>query len=78
MSRKYWVFTVEGPGMFPLDMLRYDACHPASSESVGEMVISGRHGAQQEKHQVSLISYNEPTVGRWESFGWKVISKKKV
>lgn len=77
MAKKLFIFTVEGPGVFPLDMLRYDACFPYDSYSVGEMVISGRPGAQQEKHKVTLISRQEPTHGRWESFGWKVIEERK-
>jgi hypothetical protein len=65
-------FKVVGTGRFPLDMLRRDQCFPSTEDD-----------AERAEHTkamriVSLTTYRErdlfmPTVGRWESFGWKVI-----
>ncbi|ASD50553.1 hypothetical protein FDI24_gp019 [Acidovorax phage ACP17] len=71
-------YSVAGKMEFPLDMLRYDECEfeedidrdvamdfmpPGTSRILNRIVRlvskSGRH----------------PTVGRWESFGWKVIKR---
>jgi hypothetical protein len=64
------IFTVEGKGRFPLDMLRYDSAVPASEGD------AHRIEKQRDLRTVTLIrtSVNKlgPTVGRWESFGWTV------
>ena len=71
--RYYQTFTVSGKISFPLDMLRYDHCFPRSprdSSSIcadpcgNELTIDlGRYvGTKSE----------EPTLGRWASFGWHV------
>jgi hypothetical protein len=80
-------FTVEGTYPFPVDMLRYDACWPATSEDavqLGESCSFTRRMNRKDnevtndntkrKRQVKLYTnaQNRPTVGRWESFGWKV------
>lgn len=66
-------FTVEGKGTFPIDMLRYDSCWPASEgRDVPEISLSAIQG-RQHQHRVTLIGLREPTVGRWESFGWRVV-----
>jgi hypothetical protein len=64
-------FTVEGAGEFPFDMLRYDACWPRD-EGLDSYKLSGfEHGLR----RIVLVTHREiaPTVGRWESFGWRVI-----
>lgn len=75
MPRKTLViFTVKGGGTFPFDMLRYDGCHPASSEDVSSMLddINGRrvrlHHVISPGERVDAI----PTKGRWASFAWAV------
>lgn len=84
MAKKKVEFTVEGSDNFPLDMLRYDACYPVGSESIDGMLFSANprlrsiYAEDGRKFQVILRSEHEPTDGRWESFGWKVINKKKV
>ena len=64
---------VAGRGRFPIDMLRHDCCFPAS-EVDAALVDSGYPG----KREVRLFHRDDvrwrPTTGRWESFGWKVIS----
>ncbi len=72
---KYYrtAFVVKGRGRFPLDMLRYDNCMPATGtdwDSVMETVRGER--------EVRLVMYfpvgnsGVPTNGRWASFGWEV------
>ena len=79
-------FTVEGTYPFPVDMLRYDACWPATSEDAVQLAESLAFRRRKDagtqagilegkrKRQVKLYTnaQNRPTVGRWESFGWKV------
>ncbi len=75
------VFTVEGVGEFPYDMLRYDGCHPLTSEDVHTMVTP-RH-KKPRKREVTLATHsankwgaeNCVTDARWESFLWRVIRK---
>lgn len=64
------LFTVEGRGAFPTDMLRYNTCFPDSSVDVGN--IDGT-----EHRKVVLVIYHPYTKApitpkRWESFGWSV------
>jgi len=66
-------FKVRGSSSFPFDMLRYDACFPATETASYEMV-----GDEDKVREVELKRYIEtktdmPTVGRWESFCWAVI-----
>lgn len=64
---KLYRFTVSGSGPFPEDMLRYDACWPASQSDVP---LPKRFTG--EMHTVNLLGLHDPTVGRWRSFGWTV------
>jgi hypothetical protein len=69
-------FTVEAThSQFPIDMLRYDSCYPAAEEMAARIEATFRRG-HYETTQVTLVKPNggEPTVGRWNSFGWTVIS----
>jgi hypothetical protein len=73
-KRKYR-FTVQGSGSFPFDMLRYDSCYPFSSSDACNIPEPHRYGPQMGRspgnhRKVTLVSENEPTPGRWESFGW--------
>jgi hypothetical protein len=63
---KFHHYTVTGAGIFPLDMLRYDASWPRDSNSVS--TIDGR-----EVRSIDLTSIQEPTKERWRSFGWQVV-----
>lgn len=67
--KKLVIFTVRGSGQFPWDMLRYDSCWPAEETQTHHMLDS-RGGAR----HVIMVGLREPTEGRWESFGWKIIS----
>ena len=73
-------FTVTGKGDVPLDMMRYDRCTPLTQKDVDDAYIPTPFGLRQTV-SVRLIRYTEgkgrnyhdnPTVKRWNSFGWKV------
>lgn len=80
-QRQLWYFTVQGTGPFPIDMLRYDRCWPASegSDSVALAATFDLRGgglpyeAPYNTRSVCLIGLDQPTEGRWASFGWKVL-----
>ena len=72
-------FTVEGIGPFPMDMARYDACFPDSTED-GTRIES----SYERRHEPKLMrtvrmrsTVKPPTEGRWASFGWRVSEVKK-
>ena len=56
-------YRVSGKGVFPLDMLRYDAAYPA-----GDF----HQGLDVRERSITLRSYLPPTIARWKSFGWIV------
>jgi hypothetical protein len=75
MAVKTTVFTVEGSGQFPIDMLRRDRAYPVSEEDADKI-----EGFQSRRRQVELaITFDtrhlggQPTVGRWKSWDWPVI-----
>jgi hypothetical protein len=65
------LFTVEGSGTFPFDMLRYDCCWPYSEGYDSGQLEPHERG----KRRVVLATRwrNAPTVGRWNSFNWRVV-----
>jgi hypothetical protein len=69
-------FVVKGRGRFPVDMLRYDACWPASSEDATKItrLISDPEDTENEIALTVAPGYGPPTVARWNSFGWAVAS----
>lgn len=77
---KVYLFAVkvEGCGHFPVDMLRYDGCYPAS-ERDSALTDNSTH---QGRRVVSLrmVDYNPggPTAARWESFTWKVVEVEPI
>ena len=68
-------FTVIGRGVFPLDMLRYDGCYPKLE---ADTAIMGEEGLREVMlHKTLNWGHPKvwvPTVGRWNSFGWAVLS----
>jgi hypothetical protein len=79
LMTKLFFITVEGSGMFPLDMLRYDGVWPRTSDDVEK--ISAHVGADYfdaPEDSVNLLSTKLPTPARWESFGWQVLKTTKV
>ena len=69
--REFYLYEVQGSGVLPLDMLRYDSAWPANSEAVSSM--SPPRGHAEERRTIRLASYRPPTDGRWRSFGWVVV-----
>lgn len=68
-------YTVEGEGTFPLDMLRYAASYPSSSQDVEAMYPN-----RKEYRDVTLCKRDGTKgdaaltwEGRWASFGWRVV-----
>lgn len=74
MAVKGYKFTVSGLFPFPHDMLRYDGCYPADSESAAEIKASDAEDRERRTYTVRLISTfrHPPTDGRWSSFLWSV------
>lgn len=68
------IFTVEGRGPFPLDMLRHDCCWPRDGMSAQNM--DGCEDAV--PRRVMLVTdITTPTPDRWRSFGWVVVEQRK-
>lgn len=70
-------FTVEGPGPFPIDMLRYDSCWP-KNESPDSKAIEDSFPVRRVRGVVTRATLlsdkpSAPEVGRWASFGFKVV-----
>lgn len=65
---------------FPLDMLRYDSCYPASETDAHKIENSFSHSGEGKSAKDLAITIvravTEPkrpfTVPRWESFGWSI------
>jgi hypothetical protein len=81
-------FAVKGRGEFPFDMLRYDACFPATGDDVSMLekqyeyetanvvgIAGGSRRAIDRTVHLTMLSrnYTGPTIERWKSFGWTVI-----
>lgn len=69
-------FTVEGTGHFPLDMLRRDQCYPRS-ESDSNRAAQPRILCRVVLERQQADRWWQPTVGRWESFGWKLVGHQR-
>lgn len=68
------VAVVMGTGQFPVDMLRYDACWPASEEDSGIIASTFSSFGSWRVHVrrrplEKRKDKNYWTVGRWKSFG---------
>jgi hypothetical protein len=64
-------FQVTGKGQFPIDMLRYDLCWPATGSDSTD--IEHSHPSSTILHRIDLKGLKLPTAARWESFGWKLV-----
>jgi hypothetical protein len=62
-------FSVQGRGMFPFDMLRYDLCWPASESDSALLFYNDPHSHR----HINLKGLKTPTAARWHSFGWEVV-----
>jgi hypothetical protein len=68
-SKSIRTFDVSGCGHFPIDMLRYDECWPATEQDSTQLA---------NYHHTRIVTLKTiysaaPTDGRWASFGWTVI-----
>ena len=78
MKFKSYLFTVEGRGRFPMDMLRYDRAVPSTGDDVTTLE-DDRGLAMAFVRRVELMAFApvgnklEPTTERWRSFGWSVV-----
>jgi len=76
---KIYCFTVVGSGSFPLDMLRYDACHPVSSTDAEKIGMQSNEGERFFKRRsIELAGIRKPTEARWKSFLWTVDKSTSV
>lgn len=89
---KVYRFKVSYTGSFPLDMLRYDGCHPARQSDVNTIHASIRFPSVYNdcdpnvsasvhttkfRRIVQLVCHGKPTEARWESFGCKVFDLER-
>lgn len=68
MAKRYR-YTVYGRGYFPFDMLRYDQAWPQYEEDATKFAP---YRENSEIREIRLVGLNNPTIGRWISFGWNV------
>jgi hypothetical protein len=80
-------FRVRGSMPFPLDMLRYDGCYPATPDAVTNITrksashwVGDNVTAEEirEQVEVELVMRHEGrhpqvTLARWSSFSWNVV-----
>lgn len=75
-------FTVKGLGPFPIDMLRYDCCYPASAEDAvkimsrtsepREITLKTHRAVSKTFLKLQIDDQKLPAVGRWKSFQWEI------
>ena len=76
VARRFiYEYYVTGSGIFPFDMLRYDAAWPRTSEDAAR-ISAGIYGDRADRRSILLRSYHAPTPDRWFSFGWSVGTEK--
>lgn len=75
------IAVVQGSRSFPIDMLRYDNCRPATEADSRKIMnsIQFPHDIREEPVEVSVIGNGTMalTRARWESFGWRVVLEEK-
>lgn len=74
---------VEGSGRFPIDMLRYDSCVPDTESDAVRISGTLDDGPLDGPVTITLRRFapaasQGPTVPRWASFGWRVVSTKSL
>jgi hypothetical protein len=79
-AEKSYVVETSKFGEFPMDMLRYDSAEPATPEDAGlierlnDYMGPGKEGLPKRvRVTLKTASRHAPAVGRWESFGCKVV-----
>jgi hypothetical protein len=66
--RAIYQYYATGQGNFPVDMLRYNQCWPASTDDALNLL----NDDPEDLRSISLLSHVEPTIERWSSFGWSI------
>ena len=66
---KFKTFIVEGTGVFPIDMLRFDACYPRTSADIVKISSIGMRRVELRTHAT-----HSPTPDRWNLFLWSVVN----
>jgi hypothetical protein len=74
INRKATSITVEGMGAFPIDMLRYDACYPASERDAATIITSFEGAPIVSRVRLTLSFKGRYTPDRWRSFLWNVVA----
>jgi hypothetical protein len=67
------VFKVAGIGAFPLDMLRFDRCYPATPDAVIRMKGGMDQRTVELRHDHAINKAPHVTRDRWASYGWPVV-----
>lgn len=67
-----YTYYVTGYGHFPFDMLRYDSAWPDRQTDAAKLERSDK------QRSIRLVSYQEPTIGRWASFNWSVGNEELI
>lgn len=77
-GKKYYrkKVTVRGSGRFPFDMLRYDACIPASEAM--SYALNHEDDRTIELVMFALEKSKLPNIDRWRSLGWTVTAVEGV
>lgn len=70
--RRMYEYFVTGHGIFPFDMMRYDACWPARGEDAARLEWERMGERGRKLRSIKMYSYKEPTIDRWSSFLWSV------
>jgi len=84
MSIKLVRYTVQGHGVFPNDMLRYDGSYPHQQTDSSAMEYDPRFRTERmQRREVTLeklcdVRVWQPCKERWLSFGWKVINVENL
>ena len=68
---------------FPIDMLRYDRCHPANQNDSANITMSfNLKRGEGSVGEINLCRYAHrqwtPHKERWRSFGWEVVAEGKM
>lgn len=77
---RVYKYTVEGFGVFPFDMLRYDESYPAQQQDS----LGLDSGFNRKRRQVTLYHTTTdsrlwtPNAERWQSFMWKVVDAEEM
>jgi hypothetical protein len=80
-------FEVIGSGEFPVDMLRYDHCYPASTEDAVKISYHRQDGVLYNEYRTIRLATVEHGKGveqvtprRWQSFGWdcRILQRQEI